>query len=69
MFNGVVRRGAGPPLWQEYAKDEENQRLAVIEDRISRKTTSIEELLAERRQIAERCKKRRVRQLKRDASK
>ena len=61
MRNRVVSRGQLPAPWQDYAKAEENQRLAVIEERIERKNATFEELLAERRRIMRRCIKRKQR--------
>lgn len=58
MRNRVVQRGELPAPWNDHAKDEERQRLAVIEDRLERKNATIEELLAERRRIMSRCIRR-----------
>lgn len=55
MWNRNVDQGPIPAPWREFAKDEEIQRLVTIEERIGRKTATIEELLAERRKIMRRA--------------
>lgn len=55
MFNRNVDRGPIPAPWRDHANDEEKQRLTTIQQRIERKTATIEELLAERRRIMRRA--------------
>ncbi len=55
MWNRTVDRGPIPAPWRDYAKEEEKQRLVVIQERIERKTATIEELLAERRRVMRRA--------------
>lgn len=58
MWDKKVKRAALPAPWNEYAKDEEKQRLATIERRLAVKIATENELLAERRKIMARCIKR-----------
>ena len=46
---------ANAPNWHKQLKPEEKQRLEVIEERISRKETSISELVAERKAMMRRA--------------
>jgi len=55
MWNRTVDRGPIPAPWRDHAKEEEKQRLTTIQERIERKTATIEELLAERRRIMRRA--------------
>lgn len=55
MFNRNVDQGPIPAPWRDFAKDEEKQRLIVLQERIERKTATIEDLLAERRKIMRRA--------------
>lgn len=58
MWNGTVHRGELPAPWNDHAKSEEKQRLALIESRLKLKKATIDELLAERRTIMQRCIRR-----------
>lgn len=58
MWNRTVKRGNVPAPWCDHVNDEENQRLATIEDRLERKMATVEELLAERRRIMHRAIRR-----------
>ena len=58
MWNRRVQQGDLPAPWNDYAKADEKQRLAVIERRLELKKATVEELLAERRKIMTRCIRR-----------
>jgi hypothetical protein len=58
MWNGKMQRGSLPPKWLEHAKADEKQRLAVIEGRLNLKKATIDEALAERKLIMQRCVRR-----------
>ena len=58
MWNGTVQQGELPAPWNDHAKHEEKQRLATIERRLELKKATVEELLAERRTIMQRCIRR-----------
>ena len=58
MWNGTVQQGELPAPWNSHAKHEEKQRLVTIEGRLKLKKARIEELLAERRTIMQRCIRR-----------
>ena len=58
MYNGKVQQGPVPAPWAHWTKDEEKQRLEVIARRMAFKQATIEELLAERRQIMRRAIRR-----------
>jgi len=58
MWNGKVQQGELPAPWNSHAKAEEKQRLATIERRLELKKATVDELLAERRAIMQRCIRR-----------
>lgn len=55
MWNRNVDNGPIPAPWRDHTRADEKQRLIEIQERIERKTATIEELLAERRRIMRRA--------------
>lgn len=58
MWNGKMQRGSLPAKWLDHAKPDEKQRLSVIEGRLNLKKATIDEALAERKLIMQRCVRR-----------